>query len=310
MELRQLRYFVAVAEELHFARAAERLYIAAPSLSQQIKALETELGVRLFDRDRRHVALTVAGSAFLNDARTVLAAAEMARRNVSPGASKPVRLGYVSWLPGLPKDAVDIRVDEWVLPSHSQLDRVRDGTLDLAIAWANPRRRGTAAGLHLASLWDEPLAAIAPLHDFAGSLNAGEIAVLVDADQTSWGSWNDYALAFAKHTGASVLQIDDGGIAGAAFYDHITRLDRPILASPKRHVAPRPPHLATAPVTDPIPLWPWVLARRATESRPEVLSAAHSLLQSARQAPRASGSHLRTWRYGRRRTRDQHDASP
>ena len=100
MELRHLRYFLAVAEELNFGRAAERLHIAGPSLSQQIKALERDLKVRLFDRDRRSVTLTPTGAALLPLVRALVEQAdELRRRAIGLSRSEPVRIGYVNWWP-------------------------------------------------------------------------------------------------------------------------------------------------------------------------------------------------------------------
>ena len=99
MELRHLRYFVAVAEDLSFSRAAERLLVAQPALSTQIAQLEAELGVLLLDRNRRSVRLTLAGQAFLQDARGLLRAADEAGervRRVSRGEEGQLTIAFFS----------------------------------------------------------------------------------------------------------------------------------------------------------------------------------------------------------------------
>jgi DNA-binding transcriptional LysR family regulator len=99
MELRHLRYFVAVAEELHFRRAAERLHVAQPAVSEQVRKLEQELGVRLFDRTQRSVSLTHAGTALLEEARHVLRHAEVAQhaaRNARDRVTMRLRIGYLA----------------------------------------------------------------------------------------------------------------------------------------------------------------------------------------------------------------------
>jgi len=267
MELRQLRYFVAVAEELHFARAAERLRIAAPSLSQQIKSLEANLGTALFVRDRRHVELTAAGRMLLPDAREILDLAARAQHRVA-GATGPLRVGYVSWLPDqlAASPELDIRVDEWIMPSHVQISRVLDGGLDAAIAWAPARDEH----LDVRLLWPEPLLAVTRVGRSGKTVSAGKLRALVDADLTSWQAWNDYATEFAHAAGARLVHIDDGGIAGAAFHDHALRLNAPVLMSPKRYFDRLPATLRTRPVVDPCPLWCWSLVTRANDQRESI----------------------------------------
>lgn len=99
MELRHIRYFVAVAEELNFSRAALKLHTAQPSLSQQIRDLETEIGAPLFTRNKRNVALTEAGRAFLDEARLTLAQAQRAVASARRAADTKARMLTIGFLP-------------------------------------------------------------------------------------------------------------------------------------------------------------------------------------------------------------------
>lgn len=146
IELRHLRYFIAVAEELHFGRAALRLNISQPPLSQQIQILEHEIGARLFARTNRSVQLTAAGQQFLQDARLVLQqvdqAADKAAR-LHHGDEGEIRIGFTSSAPFITVvsdalftfrqrfPAVHIQMQE--INTRQQLAPIGDGRLDLGV---------------------------------------------------------------------------------------------------------------------------------------------------------------------------------
>ena len=153
MDNRQFRYFIAAAEELHFGRAAERLGIAQPALSQQIKSLETQVGVMLFSRARKRVELTEAGAAFLVEARATVASAERAvsvAQDTARGEMGKIVIGFVGsamFKPAFPQMLKEYRVrhprvqlDLIEMANKYQLESLVSHHLDIAIV------RGVAPG--------------------------------------------------------------------------------------------------------------------------------------------------------------------
>jgi DNA-binding transcriptional LysR family regulator len=273
VELRQLRYFLAVAEELNFGRAAERLHIAGPSLSQQIKALERDLKVELFDRDRRSVILTAGGAALLPQARAIVEQADdLRRRAAGLSSSAPVRIGYVQWCPaGWAERAAGVarlRVDAWVMPSHTQAVRVADGSLDLAICWVQTSDlKSLSLDAHL--IGADRLYAVCVGTD-TSPVQAKDTVVLLDPDEATWLSWNRYGEQFSAETGAHTMYLDDGGITGPEFFEHVRRLGRPVLNNPKGQDTAEPKGLVRRAVVNPTPLWTWSLVWRRGEADPSV----------------------------------------
>ena len=160
MELRHLKYFVAVAEELHFARAAERLNISAPTLSHQIGALETMLGAKLLTRKTKSaVALTNAGKRFLTAARDALkqaAYAETVGRHAARGDTGSIAVGYVfsagcsglvsSTMASFRKTHPEVSFQLARMPTFAQFKALIDGSLDIAFARALARYPSGLAG--------------------------------------------------------------------------------------------------------------------------------------------------------------------
>jgi DNA-binding transcriptional LysR family regulator len=223
MELRHIRYFIAVAEELSFVRAAKRLHISQPPLSQAIRQLETELGIELFDRTRRQIELTDAGQIFLQQARLVLVQVEQATDlavRAKRGEVGQLRVGFMDpqhnmivteffrlFLAGHPQ----VHLTSHALAPTEMVTAVQNGKVDLAFL----RLASEGGGLVIEPILREPLVVamsdhhplcarkVVPLHALANEMCILRARHLDPA-------FHDFVLATLKR----------GGVAPKITYEH------------------------------------------------------------------------------------------
>ena len=177
LDMRKLRYFVAVAELEHFGRAADALHIAQPVLSRQIRALENDLEARLFDRDTRGTRLTAAGQALLRDARELLSGVEAVRSRVHDAAAgfRRFTVGFTLGVPitaavrELSRRHADVSVDVMRMNYDHRAATIRHGQVDIGYL----RMPADTRGLSVEPLFTEPRVAVLPAdHRLAGQKTA------------------------------------------------------------------------------------------------------------------------------------------
>jgi DNA-binding transcriptional LysR family regulator len=274
MELRQLQYFISLAEELHFGRAARREHIVQSALSQQIQHLEHELGVRLADRDTHHVQLTRAGHAFLAEARQVLTHADRAARAARRGSrvAPTLRAGicdpsYDS-LPQILRRAKDrdpdLEIHQVETGVPQQVRMLLDGRLDVGFGRAanlpvtvaselvrlDPIGVLMAADHHLAGLPSVPIAAL------------GETSLLM-VEQARAPEFNDFLAEMYRSAGL-VPTYYRGTVASICGAQALIAQGSCALCVPASGIKTLA-GLVWKPLTEPISLYPWSLLWRSSD---------------------------------------------
>ena len=220
LDLRVVRYFVAVAEELHFGRAAARLFVSQPALSKQIQRLEEQLGGPLFVRDTRHVALTPRGESFLVDARELL---RLADRMQQPRDANQVRVAHIFEL-ATSREVVDtyaqahpeVQLVQHAMDSVAQLQALLDNRLDVAILRVTPEMKlEHPAGWSHTLLRLEPMRLVGKPGDPprpAASLHEQPVEVFGDTQATGlYNAHGSYLTALEVHTGLTMRWLGTPG---------------------------------------------------------------------------------------------------
>ncbi|HEX2824494.1 MAG TPA: LysR substrate-binding domain-containing protein [Streptosporangiaceae bacterium] len=276
MELRQLRYFVTLAEELHFGHAAAREHIVQSALSQQVQRLERELGVRLLERSTHHVALTAAGIAFLAEARQILAHVDRATAIARSAAcaSPTLRVGVIdssydsmpqilhevqARYPGLVIAQVEATVPE-------QYQQLADGRLDVGIGRAALAPPQVASHLFR----HDPLGVLVPRdHRFAG-LDAIPVAILAKeplllAEEARAPEFNQFTVEMCRAAGFTPT-VYEGTVESIRAAAGLVAQGRCLYCVPSSCIAALPGTI-WRPLSEPTSYYPWsVLWRRGEVS--------------------------------------------
>ena len=298
LDLRLVRYAVTLADELHFGRAAGRLHVAQQTLSAQIAHLESVVGVPLFVRDQRHVALTAAGEVFVARGRVLLTQARELLAEVNRTAP-PVRVDVITegLTPGTLANLLRSRLPDQpleVLQGHglaATVAALAEGTVDIAFGRVHGLGRTLPKELrHRLVRW-EPMGVVVPAdHDLAGRDRIGmadlrEYPMLLHvAEQAAeWADWNDEAATAFGLRIEHRLHGHGRGSANAA----VIACRAPAFAPLE---APVPPGVVTRPVVDPVPVYPFSIVWRPSRATDDLvrtmceIAAEHGWLRPPREA--------------------------
>jgi DNA-binding transcriptional LysR family regulator len=267
MELRQLRYFVTLAEELHFGRAAEREHIVQSALSQQVQRLERELGVRLLERSTHHVALTAAGVVFLVEARQILAHVDRAA-----GAAAPLRVGIIdSSYDSMPQILHEVQARYPGLVIHQveasvpeQYQQLADGRLDVGVG------RAALAPPQIASLLfrHDPLGVLVPDGHPLAELEDVTVAVLARqplllAEEAMAPEFNQFTVEMCRAAGFTPT-VYGGTVESIRAAADLVASGRCLYCVPSSCIAALP-GTTWRPLTDPASTYPWSVLWRAAD---------------------------------------------